>query len=341
MKKDFHALMRRIGSASFKRMGQNIDIIHGETGVSKAYLLFDMLRCTAVYNIGYLDYRVFGFAENRDPANRRTYMTMHHNSVLSKKLNNRDAIGVFIDKPRFNKRFADFLGRDYILLDECTVDDFCRFCKGRDSVFAKVTDSFGGQGLEKVALTEDTDCHELYQRLLSEHKTLVEETIRQHPVMESLCPGSVNTLRVVTVLKDGEPHFVYALLRAGNGKNSFDNITTGGMYALIDKNDVISKRAFCDKKSAYYETHPVSGVRFADFKIPFYKEAIALCMKAATVEPRVGYVGWDVAITEKGPLLVEGNHLPSYDLCQNHGLNNSKTGYLPIFTEILGEDFFR
>ena len=341
MKKDMAAFLRRVGSASVKRMKQNIDIIHKETGVSKAFLAMDMLHCTVTYNIGYLDYRVFGFAENRDPKNRRTYMTMHHNSVLSNKLNDRQAIAVFIDKPHFNRRFASFLHRDYILLDEKGAADFAAFCKGRTSVFAKVTDSFGGQGLELIALDEDTDYRALYERLKAEKKLLVEETIRQHPQMEKLCPSSVNTLRVVTVMKDGTPHFVYALLRAGNGKNRFDNITTGGMYALIDNNHQISRRAFCDKQSAYYEAHPVSGVRFADFQIPYYNEAIDLCLQAALVEPRVGYVGWDVAIAPEGPLLVEGNHLPSYTLCQNHGLNGSKQGYLPIFSKILGEDFFR
>ena len=124
MKKDMAAFLRRVGSASVKRMKQNIDIIHKETGVSKAFLAMDMLHCTVTYNIGYLDYRVFGFAENRDPKNRRTYMTMHHNSVLSNKLNDRQAISVFIDKPQFNRRFASFLHRDYILLDEKGAADF-------------------------------------------------------------------------------------------------------------------------------------------------------------------------------------------------------------------------
>ena len=173
MKKDMAAFLRRVGSASVKRMKQNIDIIHQETGVSKAFLAMDMLHCTVTYNIGYLDYRVFGFAENRDPKNRRTYMTMHHNSVLSNKLNDRQAISVFIDKPRFNRRFASFLHRDYILLDEKGAADFAAFCKGRTSVFAKVTDSFGGQGLELIALDEDTDYRALYERLKAEKKLLV------------------------------------------------------------------------------------------------------------------------------------------------------------------------
>ena len=66
-----------------------------------------------------------------------------------------------------------------------------------------------------------------------------------------------------------------------------------------------------------------------------------MCKKAALVVPQVGYVGWDVAITPERPVLVEGNTLPSYDMCQNYGHIDNKTGVKPKFTAILGEEYFR
>ena len=340
MKKDIKAFLRRVKTMSFARMEANVKAISRETGVSKARIRADMICCAMRSGVGYLDYRVFGFATNRDKANRKTYMTMNHNARLSRAVNDRNAIDVFVDKSKFNKAFRAYIGRDFLILPESTPQQLADFCRGKASVFAKVTSSFGGQGVEKLTLSDSTDYPQLYQRLLSEGKNLVEDTLVQHPEMERLCPNSVNTLRMVTVLKDGVAHLVYALVRMGNGKSHTDNISSGGMYALLDQAGRISEKAFCDKTSGYYTSHPVSGVVFHDFVVPYFQEAKALFIQAAQVEPRVGYVGWDVAITPAGPVLVEGNHLPGYDMCQNSGLNNSKTGALPWFEKILGKDFF-
>ena len=41
------------------------------------------------------------------------------------------------------------------------------------------------------------------------------------------------------------------------------------------------------------------------------------------------------------PVPVEGNTLPSYDMCQNYGHIDNKTGVKPRFVEILGEEYFK
>lgn len=338
--KDMAALMRRIKSMSLKRMEENISHIHEETGVSRAKIFTDMISCAAFRGVGYLDYRVFDFARNRKKSQRDTFMTMNHNLYLCRKLNDPEAADIFKDKQKFNTVFHSFIGRDFIFLPESDAQALERFCQGKKNVFAKVTTSFGGQGIERLTVADISDYEALYERLREEKKFLIEEQIIQHEEMERLCPNSVNTLRIVTILLDGKANFVYALVRMGNGKNVVDNISSGGMYALLDNEGRISERAFCDKTSDFYEKHPVSGVRFHDFVIPYFREAVQLCLDAAKVEPRVGYVGWDAAITPNGPVLIEGNHLPSYDMCQNSGLANQKEGALPLFEKILGKDFF-
>ena len=41
-----------------------------------------------------------------------------------------------------------------------------------------------------------------------------------------------------------------------------------------------------------------------------YKEACNLVKEAATVVEEVKYIGWDIAITPKGPSIIEGNSYP-------------------------------
>ena len=132
----------------------------------------------------------------------------------------------------------------------------------------------------------------------------------------------------------------YDPLRHDNGGAAVDNISSGGLYALLDEEGRLSARAFCDKTGKFYEKHPEQNVSFAGYTVPFFHEAAELCRKSAERLPELGYIGWDAAITANGPVLIEGNHLPGYDMCQNVGLNHTDTGILPYFRQVLGESFF-
>lgn len=281
------------------------------------------------YGIGYLDYMTFGFAYIRKDK-RTTFMTMDDNLSLARRLNNSDANPVFTDKLNFNRTFSDFLKRDFVDLND-GLDKFSEFCKGKTCFFAKEPVSFGGLGVMKVSL-EGKNSEELYKELMDKKLYLAEEAIVQHDEMNKLCARSVNTIRIVTLLSDkGNPNFVYALIRVGSGKNDVDNVTSGGMYTLLSPQGVITHPMFCDKTVSYYTEHPHNGFKFTGFQVPYFAEALELCKKAAKIEPRMRYVGWDVAITPSGPVLVEGNNLPGYDMCQNHRFHDSGEGMKAAF----------
>ena len=53
--------------------------------------------------------------------------------------------------------------------------------------------------------------------------------------------------------------------------------------------------------------HPLTKIRFDGYEIPYWKEIEEMVCKAAMVNPDVHVVGWDVAISNKGPLLIEAN----------------------------------
>ena len=56
-----------------------------------------------------------------------------------------------------------------------------------------------------------------------------------------------------------------------------------------------------------YIRHPDTGFEFAGFIVPHLEAAKDMAKAAAAFLP-FRLVGWDVAITEEGPILVEGNH---------------------------------
>lgn len=331
---------RRLFAGSFKRMFMHINTIHSETGKNRFIMFFDMIWCIFRYSIGYLDYRVFGFAMIKGK-NRRTFMTMNDNLIISRRLNDKEYFHIFDNKTEFDEKFNEYIGRGYLDLSKSSAEELKDFCKDKKSVFAKAVNQFGGEGITREEITPDTDYDELYGRLCDNGQLLVEEALIQHEQMNRLSPSSINTIRMVTLFHNNEVHFMYALVRMSNGTNCVDNICSGGMYVSICNDGVIRKPAFCDATGKYYDRHPFTETEFNGFEIPMFNEAVEMCKKAALVQPQVGYIGWDVAITPDRPVLVEGNTLPSYDMCQNYGHIDNKTGIKPRFNAILGEGFFK
>ena len=329
-------LVARIKSMSLKRMNMYITEIHKNYGKNRAVTAIDMCRCALNYGIGYLDYTVFGFV-NVKGEDRKTFLTYNKNTALAAMANDKEYTHFFKNKLDFNERFAGFIGRNYIDLNKADENEFEAFCKKYETVFAKYPASFGGQMIRCIKIQEISDFNALYNELKNEGQVLIEEKIIQHHTMNELCSRSVNSVRVVTLRgKEGSVHYLYSLLRIGSGNKDVDNITSGGMYILLDEKGKSISKAFCDKTALYYDKHPVSGVSLTDFAVPMHDEAVALCIKAADVVPQIGYVGWDVAVTENGPVLIEGNVLPGYDMCQNTNLSGKKKGILPVIRSISG-----
>ena len=320
---------------SFKRMSMYADRAKAESGRMKMFILADMIICSFKYGVGYQDYYLFGFGNYRSPEQRKSFMTMNDNISLVRKFNDPKDKMLFEDKPSFDETFSDMLGRDFLNLSKATEEDIERFVSANRVFFAKTADGYGGFGVKRY---EDMDPKAAKAIIDENHFNLLEQPIIQHPVMSELNSTSVNSLRIVTLLdEDGEANIMYALVRVGRTGADVDNVSSGGMYAPIDENGIISAPAFCDKTGDYYETHPDTGVVFKGFKIPMFDECIDLVKRAALRVPTVRYVGWDVGVTENGPVLIEGNTFPGYDMCQNHGHISEGTGILPRFERILGE----
>lgn len=331
--------MRRVKNMSFGRMWMHVKEISANTGKPKIFIFFDMIWCAFRYGVGYLDYNVFGFAEIRGKAKRTTYMTMNHNLTLVRSVNNKAFDSKFTDKIQFNTEFSDFIGRQWIDLRETDAKGLESFANGRECFFAKVTDDCGGNGVEKIKVCGDTDFAALYEKLVSGGQFLCEECLVQHEKMQLLSPSSINTLRMTSVLSKGKAHIMYCLVRMGDGTKCVDNISSGGMYCPVGDDGKIYARAFCDKTGACYDEHPFTKTRFEGFEIPYYQQARELVERAAFVVPEIRYVGWDVAICENGPVLIEGNTIPGYDMCQNHNHIKGGIGILPKFQALFGDDF--
>ncbi len=328
---------KRIFGMNYKAMFKTIDKVHKRSGKSKIKIFIDMIKCSIKYQAGYTDYFLFCF-EDLTEEQRKTYITRGINNTYIRTLNDREYYKYFRDKVLFNDTFKEYLGREYIDLTRASLDEFKSFLDRNKVIIVKPIDESGGVGIEKIEVKPDLDIEKLYNDLLSTKRTLVEECVVQHEEMAKLCASSVNTLRIVTITKNNKTHIMVRVIRMGNGVNAVDNFHAGGMYTVFDENGVITKPAI-DREGNVHDVHPYTKTKIEGFKIPYYKESIELVEQVCKKIPQIRYIGFDIAIGKNGPVIIEGNELPGYDLYQSKiHLSENKEGLKPLFDKVIYED---
>ncbi len=323
-------LFKRILRLDYANMFKIIKSIHKKTGKSSIIILFDIIHCGLAYQAGYYDYQEFEFY-NLNKEQRKTYLTRGKNNEIIRRFNDKSSFHKFENKPEFNKIFGKYLKRDWLYLDN-NLDEFVAFFKKHPSIIVKPVDATGGNGVEKFTYSNDEDAKKLYSQLIEHKQLLVEECIKQHPEMSRLYEKSVNTLRMFTFFKDGQSYFLQAVLKIGNG-GVIDNFSNGGMYTYVDETGTVFVEAIDQADNIYYN-HPISNTQIVGFKVPMFKEAVELVKECSKVVPEVSYIGWDVAISENGPVIVEGNCFPGvYQV--KPSLYDKKEGLIPKYQKIM------
>ncbi|MBJ6911663.1 hypothetical protein JG661_20565, partial [Vibrio cholerae] len=67
-----------------------------------------------------------------------------------------------------------------------------------------------------------------------------------------------------------------------------------------------------DYSRKIYTHHPDTQICFSGLTIPYWNDIIDIVKKAALELPKLRSLGWDVALTENGPILLEVNR--DYDI---------------------------
>ena len=324
-------LFKRIIKMDYKNMLKIAKAINKKTKKNTLFILLDMIRCGIKYQAGYYDYQEFEFY-NLNKDERKTYLTRGKNNEIIKRFNDKSSFYKFENKPEFNKIFNKYLKRNWMVLNSDNYNEFETFFKTNKDIIVKPIDDEGGNGVEKFSYSDNTNCKEVYNKLISDNQLLIEECIKQHKDMNTLYDKSVNTMRMFTFYKNGESFFLQAVLKIGNG-NVVDNFSSGGMYTYVSSDGDVYVEAIDRNDNIYYK-HPISNHKIVGFKVPMFKEAVDLVKECAKIIPEVAYVGWDVAISTDGPVIVEGNCFPGvYQV--KPSLVDKKEGLVPKYNEIM------
>ncbi len=295
------------------------------------FVLIDLLYCSARYDCAFQDYKDWDFAL-LNAEQRRTFMTHPKSDHIARRYNTGTDRFVLRDKVQFNTRFAELVRREWIDLRTASRDELELFAARHPTAIAKVPDSLGGYGIGRVDMNSVVDASEYREALIEGRQFLLEEVIRQHPDMSRLNDSSVNTVRIVTFVSETEVYILARVLKIGAG-GDVDNFSAGGMYTMLDARGVVLYPAF-DANDVIHETHPISGVPIVGFAVPHFDAVRALVRRAALSLKDVPYVGWDVAITAAGPLIVEGNYNTGVFQAKPRA-SGVRRGLLPVYAAVV------
>ncbi len=327
-------LIKRAANMNLDGLKERLHQVHKRTGKSKAYILLDMLICGLRYEAGYIDYTLFGMYDMTHEQ-RKEILTRGKNTKYVAALNKREDTHYFNNKTEFLRVFEKECGREFLDLNQGDITDFEAFIARHPVFMAKPEDGLCGKGVEKISAEEESPIA-LYNSLKTNGQTLLEEVLEQHEKVNHLYPGAINTVRMVTMTDDaGEPHLLYAAMRLGSGGAVVDNFNSGGMVIPINPEKGTLRGVAVNKAGQTFEKHPDTGVKFDGYQVPCWKTCCKLASQAAVRIPTVRFVGWDLAITPKGPVLVEGNHFPGHDIYQLVPQNPEKKGMLPVFEAVV------
>ena len=281
-------MMKRAMKMDYKAMLKTANMLYKKTGKSRIWLLTDMVKCAAKYNAGYVDYKIAQMYRLND-AQRATQITRGVSNSIVSRMNDKKFWHFFDNKTEFNELFAAQVRRGWLNLTTATKEEFAAFLKDRGDIICKPIDGSSGQGIFKCTPDEYADADALYECLKAAGIGIVEDKVIQHEAISALCPTSVNTIRVATLLGDKKEGIVYAYIRIGDGK-VMDNVDCGGMAAPVDIETGVIAGVGANKAGETYEIHPMTGKRIPGTQILSHydrwegigADAVQLQQKAAT-----------------------------------------------------------
>jgi len=150
---------------------------------------------------------------------------------------------------------------------------------------------------------------------------IFQEIIKQHPALNQVNSTSVNCCRLLTIRRpNGTVTLPFAVFRFGRSGHYVDSWSQGGIAYDIDRETGILTRGSYNPQwgdTHKVSHHPDSNIKLEGFQIPYWKELKEMVIKAAYITPDIRSIGWDVAVSPHGPILLEGNSLWSPILYQS------------------------
>ncbi len=273
---------------------------------SKVALVIASIYSVFRYNISLLEYFQFHFYRiSRDEKEQWAGTGFMYETIL--QLNPRPYRYVLSDKKKFANHYASFIRHSSQPIEE--------WLRGASSIghtglwMLKPSDGQCGRGIVQVDASVESP-QQIQQLALATDNDMIEPYLEQHEALRQLSPSGLNTLRVITQINaKGDVDILGVRLRI-TVNSLVDNLAAGNIAAPIDEETgrIVGPGVYSDITKPLVEHHPVTGHQLIGYQVPFFEKSLDLAKAAAMHDTRNTSIGWDIAILQDGPDLLEGNH---------------------------------
>lgn len=223
-----------------------------------------------------------------------------------------------------------------VIESHVTLEAFIRASRDLDAICKPAR---GGQGWDILSLqarggdiqpgADYVDSASFFERLqargYSRFCWILQQREEVHPELRRIMPGrGLGTIRIHSALSPGGNVLLrWPTLKIPGGNAISDNWQGGRRGGLIVPIDLESGklgkavgRLRPGARSEFFWSHPVSGARIEGIKVPYWQQTLDLVERAARLFTTLPALGWDVAVTPSGPVVIETNWQFGFELPQ-------------------------
>jgi hypothetical protein len=282
----------------------------------------------------------------------RDFLSDYQENVKAVRINKENA-HLLDDKLKFNELIKPFLTvvKDYGVIKNGKIQlnhshSFSDLLSLKKKLIIKPIDSSSGSGVIKLEQNESGNfvndvkiTAESFDKIISTQKnSIITDFIKPADYLTGIYGKALSTIRILTMISPStKKAFVAAAAHRFVTDKSFpvDNCNAGGLTANIDlqtgRLGMATAPYFKGNSLQWFENHPDTEGKIKGVIIPFWDEIKTKILSVAEKLSYIKYIGWDIAVTDDGFIVIEGNDGPDIKLHQVHQ---------PLLTNNLTKEFY-
>ncbi len=148
---------------------------------------------------------------------------------------------------------------------------------------------------------------------------IIQSRVTPHVDIARICGNRVATVRMLTTCVEGNVEIMGTAVKIPAADSMADNYwRAGNIIAEVDPATGLVGRAVSGLGLDQVEmpNHPDSGAEITGFTLPLWDDAVDLVHCGHRVLESIPLIGWDIAISNAGPVIIEANETPDLKLMQ-------------------------